>query len=445
MPSSWFRRVRSDGSTFLSFGGTEMDELLDHVTNSEAAEAVRANRRRVAALMNRGVRILCPETIELAEDVELDRIHPSAVIHAGARIAGKRTAIGAGAEIGREGPVRLNDSVIGANVFLDGGTFERATLLRHAGARSWAHFREGTLLEEYASVAHCVGLKQTILFPYVTLGSLINFCDCLMAGGRGSRDHSEVGSGYIHFNFSPRGDKATPSLFGDVARGVFVDQSRIFLGGLAASVGPIQVGYGSFLGPGSVYRRDVRDGRFQLSERPIRMQLDFDPEIQSGVRAKFKRNMRYIGELVALWNWYRHARRLICSGERGIEIEAGREAIEWGIDERIRQFERFVGLLPRSIDRLRETGGSPRLIDEQRRMVERWEDIEDALSGWPSITGDESERDRFLKGVGSWVSTGYLETLSVLPEDVRERGRRWLSSLVHGVEKLAETRWAPPA
>ena len=37
------------------------------------------------------------------------------------------------------------------------------------------------------------------------------------------REHTEVGSRFIHFNFTPRGqsgDKATPSLIGDVARGV---------------------------------------------------------------------------------------------------------------------------------------------------------------------------------------------------------------------------------
>ncbi len=48
-----------------------------------------------------------------------------------------------------------------------------------------AEVREGCLLEEETSGAHAVGLKQTILFPFVTLGSLVNFCDCLMAGGTG--------------------------------------------------------------------------------------------------------------------------------------------------------------------------------------------------------------------------------------------------------------------
>ena len=59
------------------------------------------------------------------------------------------------------------------------------------------------------------------VLAFVTIGSLVNFCDLLMAGGSSRQDHSEVGSGYIHFNFTPwgaRGDKATPSLIGDVPR-----------------------------------------------------------------------------------------------------------------------------------------------------------------------------------------------------------------------------------
>lgn len=74
---------------------------------------------------------------------------------------------------------------------------------------SGAHVRGGTILEEEANGAHTVGLKQTILMPFVTLGSLINFCDVLLAGGTSRTNHSEVGSSYIHFNFTPDGDKTT--------------------------------------------------------------------------------------------------------------------------------------------------------------------------------------------------------------------------------------------
>ena len=116
--------------------------------------------------------------------------------------------------------------------------------------------REGCILEEHASIAHTVGLKQTILFPFVTLGSLINFCDCLMAGGTGPKDHSEVGSSYIHFNFTPNQDKATPSLIGDVPRGVMLNQRPIFLGGQGGMVGPLRLNYGITVAAGTILRKD---------------------------------------------------------------------------------------------------------------------------------------------------------------------------------------------
>ena len=52
-------------------------------------------------------------------------------------------------------------------------------------------------------------------------------------------DHTEVGSSYIHFNFTPDGDKTTASLFGDVPRGVMLNQPPIFLGGQGGTVGPV--------------------------------------------------------------------------------------------------------------------------------------------------------------------------------------------------------------
>ncbi len=112
---------------------------------------------------------------------------------------------------------------------------------------SGAQVREGCILEEEANASHTVGLKQTILFPFVTLGSLINFCDCFMAGGTSRKNHSEVGSSYIHFNYTPNQDKATASLIGDVPKGVMINQAPIFLGGQGGLVGPSRIGYGTVI------------------------------------------------------------------------------------------------------------------------------------------------------------------------------------------------------
>ena len=189
----------------------------------------------IESLRGRGVVVPAPETLEIGEEVRLERIcGPNTVLHAGTRLFGRDLLVSPGCRLGAEGPVTVDDCALDESVELKGGYFARSVFLRQSSMGLGAQIRSGTLLEEQASGAHAVGLKQTILLPFVTLGSLINFCDILMAGGTSRQDHSEVGSSFIHFNFTPfgrQGDKATPSLIGDVPRGVFLDQPPIILGG----------------------------------------------------------------------------------------------------------------------------------------------------------------------------------------------------------------------
>jgi UDP-N-acetylglucosamine/UDP-N-acetylgalactosamine diphosphorylase len=161
--------------------------------------------------------------VAIGPEVDISRIADDVVIHPSCRIRGEGTSIAPGCIIGAEAPATIENCQLGRNVELKGGTFSGATFLDGANMGSGAHIRAGTILEEEANGAHAVGLKQTILLPFVTLGSLINFCDVLMAGGTSRRNHSEVGSSYIHFNYTPHQDKATASLVGDIPEGVFLE------------------------------------------------------------------------------------------------------------------------------------------------------------------------------------------------------------------------------
>ena len=86
--------------------------------------------------------------------------------------------------VGSEGPATIVNSVIGEEAEVASGYVAGSVLLGKARIGSNGHVRPGTLLEEEASTAHAVGLKHTILMSFVTLGSLINCCDCLISGGR---------------------------------------------------------------------------------------------------------------------------------------------------------------------------------------------------------------------------------------------------------------------
>jgi len=305
---------------------------------------VGALEQRLQEFAARGVSIVDPRQTFIAPEVQAERVRPGATLHPGTRLYGARTFIGEGAHIGLEGPATVRDAVFGAGAQIASGYVEGAVLFAGASLGAAAHVRPGTILEERASTAHAVGLKHTVLLSFVTLGSLINFCDCLMAGGTSRRDHSEVGSGFIHFNFTPwgaRGDKATASLFGDVPRGVFLREPRIFMGGSAGLVGPGRVGFGGITGAGQVVRKPVGESR--LSLQPMReLDVERDPGHLDGAQPRADLNVEYIANLVALKAWYAQVRLVRASGTEREVVQAGLDTLELCIAERVKRLQAFL-------------------------------------------------------------------------------------------------------
>ena len=358
----------------------------------------------VRTLIDRGVTIVDPRQTYVAPDVDLGRVCSGATLHPGTRLRGARTFIGAGAEVGAEGPATVVDGVLGPKARIDAGYLEGAVLLDGARVGWGAHVRPGTLLEEQASTAHCVGLKHTILLSFVTVGSVVNLCDLLMAGGTSRNDHSEVGSGFIHFNFTPwgvRGDKATASLVGDVVSGVFLRERRIFLGGAGGMVGPRQIAYGAVTGAGAVVRRDVTAD--QLSIQPTRA---VSKTLSSGYldppTARAARNVVYVAQLVALREWYRQVRRPRAAGDRAIVLDAAIAVLDTCIAERIKRLEAFV------IER-----GSP----------------------VPALNTEPTIRAPAALGAGPSVAPtdDHVAWVQGLPDDAVQAGTRWLSEIVAAV------------
>ena len=266
---------------------------------------------KVVQMMNKGIDIPNPLTIDVGDEVNVGHISGNDVrIYPGSRIYGARTVISSGARIGYEGPATIDNCQLASKVELRGGYFKESVFLDKAAMGLGAHVREGCILEEEASGAHCVGIKQTILFPFVTLGSLINFCDCLMAGGTSRSDHSEVGSSYIHFNFTPDGDKTTASLIGDVPRGVMLNQPPIFLGGQGGMVGPVRMGYGNVVSANSVIRNDyLAENKLIIGKTHSAMTMDLKRHDYANLGRIIENNTVYIANLMALQEWYVHVRR----------------------------------------------------------------------------------------------------------------------------------------
>src|SRR5215470_372020 len=299
-------------------------------------------------LASKGVAILDPRQVYLDEAIDLTRIRADVMLYPGTRLIGSGTFVGAGAKIGLEGPAVLENAVIGENAEVASGYLVDSVMLRDSRIGANAHVRAVTLLEEEASTGHAVGLKHTVLMSFVTLGSLINFCDGLISGGRSRKEHTEVGSGFIHFNYTPRGrtgDKATPSLIGDVPPGVFLRQPRIFLGGLSGLVGPQKVGFGSLTVAGQVLRREVPSNRI-VGDVARSIDEEFHTLNQFPSRI-LKLNLEYIGQLVALQAWYRHVRlaRIPTSSEYEdlrIVTQAAIDLLSGSIDERVQRLRQFL-------------------------------------------------------------------------------------------------------
>lgn len=302
--------------------------------------------QKIRALIEKGVSIPNPLTLDIGDEVDVDRISASnVVLYPGTRLYGSHTVICSGAVLGREGTVTVDDCQIGPGVELKGGSLARSVFLEKSAMGPGAQVREACILEEQASGAHCVGLKQTILFPFVTLGSLINFCDCFMAGGTGRRDHSEVGSSYIHFNFTPDGNKTTPSLIGDVPQGVLLDRKAIFLGGQGGMVGPLQVAYGTTVAAGSILRKDVRvEDKLIIPAAPPAGTLDYDRASAAGVTRIIGHNFTYLANLCALEQWYRNVRQQFFDQQEfgALLYNGALEKLDMAKRERIRRLAALV-------------------------------------------------------------------------------------------------------
>ena len=389
---------------------------------------------KIARLIDKGVDIPNPLTIDLGDEVITDHISGHGVrIYPGCRIYGKQTVISAGSRLGYEGPVTIDNCQLGPEVELKGGYFNRSVFLEKSNMGSGAQVREGCILEEEANGAHCVGIKQTILFPFVTLGSLINFCDCLMAGGTNRKDHSEVGSSYIHFNFTPDGDKTTASLIGDVPRGVMLNQRAIFLGGQGGLVGPLRIGYGNVVAANSVLRNDfLEDNKLIIGKTYSGKAISFRPKAYPGIRRIVENNIIYLANLAALEQWYIHVRQsFFDSQEFGRLIFAGLlDKLALAKRERMKRLQALSEKAKPSFEHKAETN---REIAGRNEFGEKFAEIEELFSKDIKDSLVERYRDDFLTAsekARSKSGTGYVAVIQGLPADVSAKGTVWLQSII---------------
>ena len=380
------------------------------------------------ALLARGVKIAAPAAVEIGDDVDPARIAPGVVIHAGCKVFGAATSIGPGCVLGREAPATVEDCQLGEKVELKGGYFSGAVFLDGAAMGSGAQVRPGTILEEGAEMAHTVGLKQTIFFPFVVGGSLINFCDALMAGGKSRKVHSEIGSSFIHFNYTPHGDKATASLIGDVPRGVMLDRDPIFLGGQGGLAGPVRIEYGTVQAAGLVSRKDVlQPNQLVVPVTPHAGTFPYETGYRSVARVV--RNCAiYLGNVAALQVWYEQVRRPLLE-----RTPHGKACLEGALKQvaavRKERLKRLDDVMEK-IAKENRAQLAAELAREHEKLCGGWTAARERLAAAGDV--DCAEKAAFLAAWNAAKEESYLARVQALPAEAKAAGTAWLQKIVDG-------------
>ncbi len=395
------------------------------------------NQIILTRLIDKGVNIPNPETVYISDDVDPNRISGKDVtLYNGTKLIGKRTLIAENTRIGYEAPVTLENTLAGPDTDLKGGYFQDTVFAGLNTFGSGAHVRKGTILEEQANAAHTVGLKQTILFPFVTLGSLINFCDCLMAGGTSRKDHSEVGSSFIHFNYTPNQDKATPSIMGNIHQGVMLNQRPIFLGGQGGLVGPMKIGFGCLTAAGSVVRKsEDRSDRLILGGGFKSISLPRKPGIYTNADQIFTFNIAYIAGLLALNAWYHNVRPLFIHDFYSGELVQGlQDNLSVCIDERVKRLLAFGEKL--KISRGILSGGSKgngsAAVESHDKVLAALDRVGEKIDIQRSADHMTKKGEKFIKAVESAIvekGQKYVSAIQAVDQGSIDTGSGWLEEI----------------
>ncbi|MGD0022035.1 MAG: UDP-N-acetylglucosamine pyrophosphorylase, partial [Smithellaceae bacterium] len=396
---------------------------------------------KVTCLLKKGVRMMAPFSVEIGQEVNPERIDGSLIIYGAARICGGNTLIAQDVQLGYEAPVNLINCQLGEAVQLRGGYFSDSVFLDKVTMGSNAQVRSGCLLEEESGGNHTVGLKQTILFPFVTLGSLINFCDCLMAGGTSRENHSEVGSSYIHFNYTPQQDKATASLIGDVPRGVMLREYPIFLGGQGGMVGPLKIAYGTVIPAGVICRRDcMAEGMLWSSSASPNRKKESVSGAYGDISRKVNYNIDYIANLLALRQWYKYVRKkFFIKGKYGEDLYAGAcKVLNEAVAERIKQVSVFAKNLENSAaigSKKTNSDTSANVKRTQKLFLQNWPQMSEYLCANNEDNISPKVKEKFIKIMQAQSDRGlsYLESIQMLVPAQAQVGNDWLNSIVEDV------------
>jgi UDP-N-acetylglucosamine/UDP-N-acetylgalactosamine diphosphorylase len=251
-----------------------------------------------------------------------------------------------------------------------------------------------------------------------------------------------VGSSYIHFNFTPNQDKATPSLIGDVPRGVMLNEAPIFLGGQGGLVGPVRIEYGTVVTAGTIVRKDaLKKNMMIFSRATISKSMPFHPGLYGNTKRIISLNTLYIANLIALRRWYLDVRSKFFKKDSMKQAlhQGAVEKLDLAIEERVKRLGEVAARIPLSVEIYKKMAGervSEKTISNKREFFDRWQEMEKIFRNGLEKKGDPSVRGAFLRVVEKNLNKegqDYLSTIKSLPEKERDLGTSWLQGLIDDI------------
>ncbi|HQF99104.1 MAG TPA: UDP-N-acetylglucosamine pyrophosphorylase, partial [Candidatus Aminicenantes bacterium] len=219
-------------------------------------------------------------------------------------------------------------------------------------------------------------------------------------------------------------------------RGVMLKSPPIFLGGQGGLVGPARIGFGTVIAAGTVWRGDCPEGGALLSAANHDRSRAFTPGVYGDIRRRVLNNLHYVGNLLALRQWYLHVRRPFFRGEAmGAALFDGAiRVLEAALAERLSRFEALAGKMERSVRHLTSQPGATlpaHVIGPQRALAEGWPRLKAFLTAGGEETVATEQREAFVRRLdpGSG-SSGYIAAVQGLDAASAATGTAWLQRIV---------------
>ncbi|ACC98843.1 UDP-N-acetylglucosamine pyrophosphorylase [Elusimicrobium minutum Pei191] len=235
--------IKQKNLKVTAFNTEDNTQALGVNSKSQLAEAENIMRaRKVAALLESGVTIYRPESVDIDNAVAIEA---DAVIYPNNFIYGK-TKISAGVII--EPNCFITDSVIEPGAKIKAGSYiESAVVGPKAEVGPYAHLRKNSVLKEKAKVGNFSETKNAVIGE----GSKVNHLSYIGDTEMGQKVN--VGAGTITCNYD--GVNKHKTIIGD----------NVFLGSNTNLVAPVKLGKNSKTGAGSTITDDIEEGALAIA------------------------------------------------------------------------------------------------------------------------------------------------------------------------------------